>query len=167
MRRIIIHGLRLEYRSFVATIQGWPVQPSLVELENLLVDQEALVKQMVKVSLKSEEEALFSGQCKDQPKRRFNAGSKNRNNEDREDEKSSQDQGAQGSRDNNQRRSTSPKSHNVKCCKCGKMGHFARDCRFKWRTAQGNTAMFNNLEDDSEGEWVVEASPAMIELVEE
>ena len=65
MRRIIIHGLRPEYRSFVATIQGWPVQPSLVELENLLADQEALVKQMVGVSLKSDEEALFSNQYKD------------------------------------------------------------------------------------------------------
>ena len=98
-----MHGLRPKYRSFVAAIQGCPVQPSLVELENLLADQEALVKQMVGVSLKSEEEALFSGQNKDRPKRRFNAGSKNRNNEDREDEKSSQDRGAQGSRDNNER----------------------------------------------------------------
>ena len=61
MRRIIIHGLRLEYRSFVAVIQGWFVQPSLVELKILLFDQELLVKQMAGVSLKSEEEALFSG----------------------------------------------------------------------------------------------------------
>ena len=82
------------YRSFVVAIQGWPIQPSLVELKNLLVDQEALVKQMVGVSLKSDKEALFSGHYKDWPKRRFNAGSKNRNNEDREDEKSSQDRGA-------------------------------------------------------------------------
>ena len=28
MRKIIIHGLRPEYRSFVAAIQGWPIQPS-------------------------------------------------------------------------------------------------------------------------------------------
>ena len=65
MRRIIIHGLRPEYSSFVAAIQGRPVQLSLVELENLLADQEALVKQMVGVSLKSDEEALFSNQYKD------------------------------------------------------------------------------------------------------
>ena len=51
MRRIIIHGLRPEYRSFVTAIQGWPVQPSLVELENLLANQEALAKQMARVSL--------------------------------------------------------------------------------------------------------------------
>ena len=108
MRRIIILGLRREYRTFVVAIHGWPVQPSLVEFENLLANQEALVNQMARVSLKSEEEALFGGPYKDQPKRRFNACSKNRNDEDREDEKSSQDRGAQGSRDNNEQ-STSPK----------------------------------------------------------
>ena len=103
MRRIIIHGLRPEYRSFVTAIQGQLVQPSLVELENLLANQEALFKQMVGVSLKSEEEALFSGHYKDRPKRRFNVGSKNRNDKDREDKESSQDVGARGSRDNNDR----------------------------------------------------------------
>ncbi|XP_050156247.1 uncharacterized protein LOC126630164 [Malus sylvestris] len=36
MKRIIIYGLRPEYRGFVAAIQGWPTQPSLVEFENLL-----------------------------------------------------------------------------------------------------------------------------------
>ena len=115
MRRIIIHGLRPEYRSFVAAIQGWSVQPSLVELKILLFDQEALVKQMARVSLKSEEEAFFSSQYKDRPKRRFNAGSKNRNNEDREDKEISQDGGAQGSHDNNERQFTGYKNHNVKC----------------------------------------------------
>ncbi|KAM4111479.1 hypothetical protein ACJW30_05G070700 [Castanea mollissima] len=75
-RRIIIHGLRLEYR---------------LDLENLLADQEALVKQMTGVALNSEEEALFSIQYKDQPKRRFNVGSKNKNNENREDKKCSKD----------------------------------------------------------------------------
>lgn len=44
MRRIIIHGLKAEFRSFVATIQGWPTQPSLGEIENLLAGQEALAK---------------------------------------------------------------------------------------------------------------------------
>lgn len=36
MRRIIISVLRLEYRCFITTIQGWPTQSSLEELENLL-----------------------------------------------------------------------------------------------------------------------------------
>ncbi|GMP77490.1 hypothetical protein CsSME_00033756 [Camellia sinensis var. sinensis] len=36
VKRTTIHGLRLEFRSFVATVQGWQNQPSLVEFENLL-----------------------------------------------------------------------------------------------------------------------------------
>nr|GFD27867.1 uncharacterized protein [Tanacetum cinerariifolium] len=46
MKRIIIHGLKPEFRSYVAAIQGWQNQPSLVEFENLLASQEALIKQM-------------------------------------------------------------------------------------------------------------------------
>uniref|UniRef100_A0A2N9F8R9 CCHC-type domain-containing protein n=1 Tax=Fagus sylvatica TaxID=28930 RepID=A0A2N9F8R9_FAGSY len=169
IRRIIIHGLRLEYRSFIAAVQGWPVQPSLVELENLLADQEAMVKQMVGVSLKSEEEALFSGKNIGRPKGRFNAGSKKRNNENinRKYEKSHQEQGAQERCDNNEQRSTRYKNNNLKCFNCGKMGHFARDCRFKRRTAQGNTAAFTNQEGESEEEWDAEASFSMIEPIEE
>ena len=52
MKRIIIHGLRPEYRGFIAAIQGWPTQPSLLQLENLLADQEALAKQMAGVLVK-------------------------------------------------------------------------------------------------------------------
>jgi hypothetical protein len=97
--------LRPEYRNFIVAVQGWPVQPSLVELENLLADQEAMVKQMIGVSLKSEEEALFSGKNIGRPKGRFNAISKKRNNENinRKYEKSPQEQGAQERCDNNER----------------------------------------------------------------
>ena len=38
MRRIIIHGLRPEYRGFIAAVQGWPTPPSLEDLENLLAN---------------------------------------------------------------------------------------------------------------------------------
>ncbi|KAH0661929.1 hypothetical protein KY284_026860 [Solanum tuberosum] len=59
MKRIIIHGLKPEYRSFIAAVQGWQNQPSLVEFENLLAGQEALAKQMSGVSLKGKDEALY------------------------------------------------------------------------------------------------------------
>ncbi|KAA0037350.1 Integrase, catalytic core [Cucumis melo var. makuwa] len=63
MRRIIIHGLKSEYRSFIAAIQGWAVQPSLIDLESMLASQEALAKQISEVTIKSNNgEALFSGQ---------------------------------------------------------------------------------------------------------
>ncbi|KAD2262709.1 hypothetical protein E3N88_24455 [Mikania micrantha] len=36
MKRIIIHGLKPEFHSFVTAVQGWPTQPALGEFENLL-----------------------------------------------------------------------------------------------------------------------------------
>uniref|UniRef100_A0A2N9I9Z4 Kinesin motor domain-containing protein n=1 Tax=Fagus sylvatica TaxID=28930 RepID=A0A2N9I9Z4_FAGSY len=47
------------------------------------------------------------------------------------------------------------------------MGHFARDCRFKRRTAQGNTVAFTNQEGDSDEEWDAEALFSMIGPTEE
>lgn len=59
--RIIIHGQRSEYNGFMAAVKGWPMQSSLVELENLLATQDALAKEMGRTTLKEtgEEEALF------------------------------------------------------------------------------------------------------------
>ncbi|GJN13125.1 hypothetical protein PR202_ga31462 [Eleusine coracana subsp. coracana] len=61
MKRIIIHGLRPEYNGFIAAVRYWPMQSTLVELENLLANQEALAKQMGSITLNEndEEEALF------------------------------------------------------------------------------------------------------------
>lgn len=44
MKRIIIHGLDPKYHSFISTIQGWPTQISLLELESLLVNQETFME---------------------------------------------------------------------------------------------------------------------------
>ncbi|TYK27791.1 uncharacterized protein E5676_scaffold749G00110 [Cucumis melo var. makuwa] len=77
MRRIIIHGLKSEYRNFIAAIQDWAVQPSLIDLESMLASQEALDKQMSKVTIKSNnEEALFSGQKRGHSKFQKKVGSK-------------------------------------------------------------------------------------------
>jgi hypothetical protein len=64
MKQIIIQGLRPEYRGFVAAVQGWQTQPSLVEFENLLAGQEALANQMGDVSPMAQEEALFANKSK-------------------------------------------------------------------------------------------------------
>ncbi|CAB4286300.1 unnamed protein product [Prunus armeniaca] len=64
IKRIIIHGLRPEYEDFIATVQGWPTQPSLVEFENLLANQEAMAKQMRVVSPKGEEETFYTNKSK-------------------------------------------------------------------------------------------------------
>nr|GMD12565.1 Integrase, catalytic core [Ipomoea batatas] len=47
LRRCLIRGLCNEFMSFISSIQGWATQPSIVELENLLANQEALVLQMI------------------------------------------------------------------------------------------------------------------------
>ena len=49
MKRIIIYELRLEYRNFIASIQDWPTQSTILELENLLANQEALAEQLAKL----------------------------------------------------------------------------------------------------------------------
>lgn len=61
MKRIIIHVHRPEYNGFIATARGWPTQPTLVELENLLTNQETLAKQMGNTTLRErdEEKVLF------------------------------------------------------------------------------------------------------------
>ena len=70
MRRIIVHGLRPKYNAFIIAIRGWPTQPTLVELENLLANQESLCKQMIGVKLKNEEEeALFCNKHRGGPRR--------------------------------------------------------------------------------------------------
>ncbi|KAJ0094619.1 hypothetical protein Patl1_15059 [Pistacia atlantica] len=76
IKRIIIHGLRPEYRRFVTAIQGWPTQPSLVEFENLLAAQEAMAKQIGGFLLKGEEEALYTSKSRGTFKRYNCSGSK-------------------------------------------------------------------------------------------
>ncbi|KAK3014224.1 hypothetical protein RJ639_008969 [Escallonia herrerae] len=61
---------------FVAAVQGWPNQPSLVEFENLLTSQEAMAKQMGGVSLKGEEEALYANKSRGNSKQHTTNGSK-------------------------------------------------------------------------------------------
>lgn len=75
-KRINVHGLRPEYQGFVADVQGWQTQPSLVDFENLLVGQEAIAKRIVGVSLKGEEEALYTNKSKGTSKRHTGNGSK-------------------------------------------------------------------------------------------
>ena len=54
IRRIIIYGIKPEYKGFITVVQGWPKPPTLNELENLLANQQTLTKQMAGVLLKSE-----------------------------------------------------------------------------------------------------------------
>ncbi|KAM2723556.1 hypothetical protein EV1_026500 [Malus domestica] len=151
MKRIIIHGLRPEYRGFIAAIQGWPTQPSLVEFENLLAGQEAMAKQMGGVSLKSEEEALYTNKSKGTFKRYTGSESK------KDGEKVQSHQGNEGSHSGGAWKNRgNSKKFSGKCYNCGKMGHMAKYCWTKKEPVESNTATSSSKENSEDG-WDAEA----------
>ena len=46
LRRYLIRRLRKYFMPFISSIQGWTNLPTIIELENLLSNQDALIKQM-------------------------------------------------------------------------------------------------------------------------
>ena len=52
MRRIITRGLKPEYSGLMTAIRGWSTQPSLAEMESILVNQETLANQITGVTSK-------------------------------------------------------------------------------------------------------------------
>ena len=153
MKRIIIHGLRLEFRGFVAAVQGWQKQPSLVEFENLLAGQEALAKQMGGVSLKGEEEALYAHKGKWNSKQ--HTVGRTKKNEDKA--KSNQGERSTCVEGDSKNRGTRKKFEG-KFYNCGKKGHMAKDCWSKKGLVESNVAT-----SKTEDEWDARASFAAIE----
>ncbi|KAM1879682.1 hypothetical protein ACFX14_041524 [Malus domestica] len=151
MKRIIIHGLRPEYRGFIAAIQGWPTQPSLVEFENLLAGQEAMAKKMGGVSLKGEEEALYTSKSKGTFKRYTRNGSK------KDGDKVKSHQGKGGSRPGGASKNRGKsRKFDGECYNCGKMGHMAKDCWTKKKPVESNTTTSSSKENNEDG-WDAEA----------
>lgn len=64
VKRIIIHGLKPKFRGFDIVIQGRPTQPLLVEFENILAGKEATAKQTAGLSVKNEEETLYTNRSR-------------------------------------------------------------------------------------------------------
>jgi len=157
IKRIIVHGLRPEYRSFVAAVQGWPTQPSLVEFENLLTDQEAMAKKIGGVSLKGEEEALYTNQSRSGSRQHNKGGSR------KTGEQTKSHQGGNGSRlGGASKNRDSNRKFDGECYNCGKKGHMKRDCWSKKKSTESNIATSSSKED-SEDSWDAEALLAMEE----
>nr|KAJ0216063.1 hypothetical protein LSAT_V11C300119470 [Lactuca sativa] len=123
IKRIIIHGLRPEYRSFVIAIQGWPVQPSLVEFENLLASQEAMAKKMGGITLKSEEEALYTSKIQ----RNFQPPSKE-GYKNADKWKSQQGTSQPWRSQKTDKKSSRGRRFEGNCNNFGKWGHMSKDC---------------------------------------
>ncbi|KAE8676544.1 hypothetical protein F3Y22_tig00111584pilonHSYRG00119 [Hibiscus syriacus] len=151
IKRIIVHGLRPEYRGFIAAVQGWPTQPSLVEFENLLAGQEAMAKQMGGVSLKGEEEALYTSKSRGTFQRYTGNGSK------KDGDKVKNYQGKEGPHSGGASKNRgNSRKFDGKCYNCGKMGHMAKDCWTKKKPVESNTATSCSKENSEDG-WDAEA----------
>ena len=122
MKRIIIHGLQPEYRRFIIAIQGCHTQPSLVEFKNLLASQEAMTKQMGEITLKGEEEALYTSES--QSNNRSSTKHECNGDKKRNYQGTAQPGRAQKNDYNNSQR----KRFEGICYNCKKKGHMSRDC---------------------------------------
>ncbi|KAE8684543.1 putative disease resistance protein [Hibiscus syriacus] len=129
----------------------WPTQPSLVDFENLLAGQEAMAKQMGGVSLKGEEEALYTSKSIGTFQRYTGSGSKKNGDK----VKNCQGKGGPHSGRASKNRGNSRK-FNGKCYNCGKMGHMAKDCWTKKKPVESNTVI-SSLKENSEDGWDAEA----------
>lgn len=141
IRRIIIHGLKPEFRSFVAAIQGWQTQPSLVEFENLLAGQESLAKQMGGVSRRNEE-ALYANKGGWNSKQHTVGGSRKYGGNARSHQSNWRVQpgGRPKKLDDNRK-------FEGKCYKCQKKGHMAKDCWSKLKGVESNVATSKDEEE--------------------
>ncbi|KAE8684131.1 PLAC8 family protein [Hibiscus syriacus] len=151
IKRIIVHGLRPEYRGFVAAVQRWPTQPLLVEFKNLLAGQEAMAKQMGGVSLKGKEEAPYTSKSIGTFQRYTGSGSK------KDGDKVKNYQGKRGPHSGGASKNRgNSRKFDGKCYNCGKMGHMVKDCWTKKKPVESNTATSCSKENSEDG-WDAEA----------
>ncbi|CAN1187372.1 Retrovirus-related Pol polyprotein from transposon TNT 1-94 [Linum perenne] len=165
IKRIIVHGLRPEFNGLVTAIRGWAKEPTLEELENTLADQEALDKQLSKVTMK-DEEVLFSKKAGNRQRKATRPREGEKQDWQRRPWRSRQQGGAhqrstRGDENLQERR-------NNQCYNCGKKGHFARDCWHR-KKLEGNVATSSRQRDEPnlEDEWDMKCSFTMVEPVGE
>ncbi|KAJ7973689.1 Retrovirus-related Pol polyprotein from transposon TNT 1-94 [Quillaja saponaria] len=109
---------------FITSVQGWATQPSIAEFENLLSNQESLVKQMAGVNVSRTDDVFFS--------KWKGKSQQDLNNDDPENKVSLY----------------KPK----KCCRCGKLGHIRRNCSVKLEDGNLSTNLGSNQDEPVEWE---------------
>ena len=150
MRRYLIRGIKKEYTPFLTSIQGWSNQPNIIELENLLTNQEALVMQMAKTSISENDEVLFA---RKQRHHTYNNKSWKANNPKRAADwkrsSNSEEHRSWPGKNFNQKERNSDNSQyearkKIICNRCGKPGHIKKFCRSRF--VEGNASVSQNEE---------------------
>lgn len=167
MKRIIIHGLKPEYKSIITATRGWVIEPTLADLENLLINEEDLDKPMSSQPTIREETALFTdrrnGRGRGRGRGRGQGRGAGRFNSQERDVRGNQDRGFQsggtrGAQNNRggQNRWQQKDRQSEECFNCGKKGHYARNCWSK--KIEGNVATSSKNEDAGEEDWNFDTS---------
>ena len=141
LRRYLIHGLRKEFMPFISSVQGWENQPSIVELENLLSNKEALLKQMSSKFSSQKDNVLYTraqGKGKPFPKQnsRLDSGGDKHSGTEKETRCGSKICYRCG-KEGHIKRDCRVK---VTCSRCGKSGHIKKNCWVNLRGAEANAA---------------------------
>lgn len=168
-RRIIVHGLRPEFKGTMTATRGWVTEPTLAELENLLANEEILDDKMSKASIKEEEKALLS-KSKDSNNGEkalvSTSGQKGFKRNQNWNKKERYSRGGVQNNYNHHNKGGSGKDDkesdwkNGNCFICHKKGHLAKDC---WhRKEEGNVATSSKVNED---EWDFQAFVATEVLI--
>ncbi|KAE8727767.1 tir-nbs resistance protein [Hibiscus syriacus] len=143
------HKVKLICREILELDLTAPIEETRVK-RIIIHGQEAMAKQMGRVSLKGEEEALYTSKSRGTFRRYTGSGFK------KDGDKVKNYQGKEGPhlRGTSKNRGNSRK-FDVKCYKCGKMGHMAKDCWTKKNHDESSTATPRSKEN-SEDDWDAE-----------
>ena len=116
-----------------------------------------MAKKMGRVSLKGEEEVLYTNQSRSGSRQHNKGGSR------KTGEQTKSHQGGNGSRPGGASKNRdSNRKFDGECYNCGKKGHMKRDCWSKKKSTESNIATSSSKED-SEDSWDAEALLAMEE----
>ncbi|KAH7838943.1 hypothetical protein Vadar_033002 [Vaccinium darrowii] len=118
---------------------------------------------MAGVSIKNEEEALYSNNKKGGHYRQQNKTGRQSNGKPKNREDGTKPQHGRSPRIGGVQPNcnTDERRFFGKCYNCGKKGHFQKNCPFKKKLAEGNLVTSKNHQEDSEEEWDLQASFAM------
>ena len=144
MKRIIVRGLRPEFRSFVTTVRCRPTQPTIKKYENLLANQEVIDKQMSGASVKNDKEMLFIDEKRHRFRQHSVRGSKGDVDKSRghQQEGNSQTEGAERKHGNGAQYKPK-KKFEENCYNCEKKGYMAKTCWYKKKSKGDNAATSN------------------------